>query len=336
MELTIRKIAQIAGVSRGTVDKVLHNRPGVSDKVRAAVKKIIKENEYKPNSIARALSSCNQKRVLGVVLLVPEGNAYSAQVLNGVQRAGREIAEFGFALDVRVLKTYSAQAQAKAIRSLEESGVCAIAAMALDSKEIDEALKEVSVPVVAMTSDFSSRLCFVGQDLKEGARIAAGLLGKCVGTQGTVAVLHGPQTMQAHKIRVNAFKEHIKNDYPGVTICKEVCNDDIDALSYEETRRIVKEFPQLSGLYLTGAGIRGACAALDECQKSALPVVCYDLNDDTRALLREGRIAFVVDHDAELEGCLAVTTLAQYVMEPQEKPSDTIFTPTKIFMKENI
>lgn len=37
MKMTIRKIAELAGVSRGTVDKVVHDREGVSNEVRAQV-----------------------------------------------------------------------------------------------------------------------------------------------------------------------------------------------------------------------------------------------------------------------------------------------------------
>ena len=47
MKITIRKIAELAGVSRGTVDKVVHDRAGVSDEVRAQVQKVIDESGYK-------------------------------------------------------------------------------------------------------------------------------------------------------------------------------------------------------------------------------------------------------------------------------------------------
>ena len=54
MKVTIRKIAALAGVSRGTVDKVIHNRPGVSDAVRAKVRAIIEEQGYRPPAHHRA------------------------------------------------------------------------------------------------------------------------------------------------------------------------------------------------------------------------------------------------------------------------------------------
>ena len=50
--ITIKEIAALAGVSRGTVDRVLHNRPGVSQENIDKVNKIIKEYDFKPNFIA--------------------------------------------------------------------------------------------------------------------------------------------------------------------------------------------------------------------------------------------------------------------------------------------
>ena len=46
MKVTIKEIAERAGVHRATVDKVLHNRVGVSDEVRMKVQRIIKEMGY--------------------------------------------------------------------------------------------------------------------------------------------------------------------------------------------------------------------------------------------------------------------------------------------------
>ena len=43
MKVTMKQIAEIAGVHRSTVDKVIHGRPGVSDDVRQKVQKIIDE-----------------------------------------------------------------------------------------------------------------------------------------------------------------------------------------------------------------------------------------------------------------------------------------------------
>src|SRR5690606_17462922 len=53
----VKEIARRAQVSIATVDRVLHNRPGVSVKTKAKIEAIIKEIDYKPNLLARRLAS---------------------------------------------------------------------------------------------------------------------------------------------------------------------------------------------------------------------------------------------------------------------------------------
>ena len=53
-KIRIKDIAERSGVSVGTVDRVLHNRPNVSGKARAKVEAILKEINYQPNMYASA------------------------------------------------------------------------------------------------------------------------------------------------------------------------------------------------------------------------------------------------------------------------------------------
>ena len=54
--LTIRQIAQLAGVSRGTVDRVLNNRAGVNPETAARVRRIAEEVGYQPNIAGQQLA----------------------------------------------------------------------------------------------------------------------------------------------------------------------------------------------------------------------------------------------------------------------------------------
>lgn len=55
--IRIKDIAQMAGVSVGTVDRVLHSRSGVSESSRIKVEEILKKLNYQPNMYASALAS---------------------------------------------------------------------------------------------------------------------------------------------------------------------------------------------------------------------------------------------------------------------------------------
>ena len=68
MRVTIKQVAAEAGVSRGAVDKVIHNRPGISDEVRKRIQDVIKKLGYKPNKAARALLVSRKQTTFAVII----------------------------------------------------------------------------------------------------------------------------------------------------------------------------------------------------------------------------------------------------------------------------
>ena len=69
MGVTLKDIAEMAGVHKSTVDKVIHNRPGVSDKKREEIKKLLEETGYESNPLAKALNYQKKKLKVAAVLL---------------------------------------------------------------------------------------------------------------------------------------------------------------------------------------------------------------------------------------------------------------------------
>ena len=53
--MTINEIAKLAGVSRGTVDRVIHNRGNVKPEIQTRIQQIIRETGFSPNMAASAL-----------------------------------------------------------------------------------------------------------------------------------------------------------------------------------------------------------------------------------------------------------------------------------------
>ena len=82
--IRIKDIAERAGVSVGTVDRVLHNRPNVSKTALEKVNKALKEMDYKPNVYASALAY-NKSYTFYIVLPKHEQEAYWDEVEEGAQ-----------------------------------------------------------------------------------------------------------------------------------------------------------------------------------------------------------------------------------------------------------
>ena len=77
--IRIKDIAERAGVSVGTVDRVLHDRPNVSKPAREKVEQALKEMNYQPNMYASALA---YNKAYTFCLLIPkhESEAYWEEI----------------------------------------------------------------------------------------------------------------------------------------------------------------------------------------------------------------------------------------------------------------
>ena len=89
-KLTLEEIAELAGVSRSTVSRVVNNHPGVKPAVRARILKVIEETGYHPDPAARSLA----RRRSGIIgLVVPRAvqflftDPYYPRLLQGIAQA---------------------------------------------------------------------------------------------------------------------------------------------------------------------------------------------------------------------------------------------------------
>lgn len=85
---TIEDIAQAAGVSRGTVSRVLNNHPSVNDETRARVSQVIETLNYRPNFSARHMRTASSNLV-GFGLMTDEviTTPYAVDIISGAQEA---------------------------------------------------------------------------------------------------------------------------------------------------------------------------------------------------------------------------------------------------------
>ena len=95
---TIKDIARMAGVSAGTVDRVLHNRGDVSPKSKAKVQKVLDEIHYQPNVFAIGLAA---KKKYTFICLIPYyiEHDYWHSVVSGIERARQELRPFNVSVD---------------------------------------------------------------------------------------------------------------------------------------------------------------------------------------------------------------------------------------------
>ena len=83
--ITIKDIAERAGVSYATVSRALNNRSDVSSETRKLIMELAAEMGYQPNAIARSLV---KRKSMNIALIVPDvSNPFFADITMAVNSA---------------------------------------------------------------------------------------------------------------------------------------------------------------------------------------------------------------------------------------------------------
>ena len=143
MAVTIKKIAELAGVSTGTVDRALHDRGRVDPKVAQRIKQIALELDYRPNSVAKGLSNRKRNIKISVILHIQNSNLYFDDVKAGIQKCREEIKDFGITVEIFPCPDYNAECQLALIDQTIEDGANAIVIVPINSPLIRTRLNEL-------------------------------------------------------------------------------------------------------------------------------------------------------------------------------------------------
>lgn len=339
-QATIKKIAELANVSRGTVDRALHGRKGVKPAVRQRVLEIAAALDYKPNLIGRSLANLHDVISIGIVLS-PEYNPFIEDILKGVRAASDEFKPFGFNVIVKMLDTLDPSEQLEILDQLESQGISGISMIPLDAESIRNKLNELDkkgIPIVTFNSPMSgiNNLCFVGQDHICGGTCAGGLMGKLLPNGGRVAIIISSHNLTCHQERLSGFKQKISACHPGIEIVEIAENADRDDLAFQSTFRFVQKYPDLDGIYIAGGGILGMGQALKATGKAGkLKVICHDFIDDAVRLLKDGTIDFAIGQNPERQGYLLVSLLFNYLVK-KEQPPKFVEMPVEIAIGDSL
>ena len=215
MRTTIKMIAERAGVSIGTVDRVLHDRPYVKAEVRERVLRVMEELDYHPNRMASALATSGTPRKLALVQPEWEEGFVRDEMDAGTARFLEEYRDYNVSLDIR---NYPSGDEAECLRLLNEAvenGAQAVALCASGTEEIRRALERLSergIPVATFNSDVPGgrRICYVGEDGHRAGRVA-GEIASCFLSRGDAfLVIYADPKYTAHKARVDGFLERLE------------------------------------------------------------------------------------------------------------------------------
>ena len=137
MKLGIKEVARRANVSIATVSRVLNGSELVTDETREAVMKVVKDLNYRPNAIGRALVT-QKTNLLGVILPDVHSEFFS-ELIRGIDEAARQ-----HKYHIIVASTHSDKKEIESMLSVMQGG--RVDGLIIMSPHIDtkEVLKHLS------------------------------------------------------------------------------------------------------------------------------------------------------------------------------------------------
>ena len=165
MAVTIKQIAELANVSRGTVDKVLNDRPGVKEATKQKILQIVKELDYKPNYLGKALVQSKDPLKIGIIL-TPEYNPFVHEIIRGIHMAKEEFHPFGLQIETKMLNSLEPAEQIGLLNTFENEGYAGIAVFPLNDRQVRLKINQLSergIAVITFNSQVSkiNELCFI-------------------------------------------------------------------------------------------------------------------------------------------------------------------------------
>lgn len=330
-----QKVADVAGVSRGTVDRVINGKPNVKPETKERVLRAITELGYSPNTNGRALALCNREFSFCAVypgIEIP----YFSDVLTGIDGALNELHDFNLSLESIFTHGLSTE---DVIERIDACPAQAFMVALEDTPEIRACIRrktEQGIPVITFNTDIHDcgRLCFVGQDLYKSGRIAASLMLKLFpdGSAGIVVVTGNTQ-FQAHRARTDGFADVIRQSGKDIEIVKLLETDDEQEKTYDRLSHALRDQQGIDGIYLASGHIEAAIRAIKETGKK-YSVVVNDLSPMIKDSLKNGTFDFTIYQNPYEQGYRPIRLLFDFLLNGQKPSQELYFTENTIITDE--
>lgn len=338
---TIPDLAQAAGVSVATVNRVLADqgnvRPATMERVLNAAKNI---GFYGVRSIEGSVQDARPKDDFAMLLQQPGRPFYEALGQNLREAAGavegREVAA-----SIHFMNDISPDAVAETILSTADDAE-ALAVVAADHPLVRDAIERVvgeGTPVIAMIAPINANcnVGFVGLDNYKVGRTAGWAFDKMCRTRGKIGVLVGNHRYRNQDLNESGFRSYCREFAPDFTILEPLTTFETGAVARELTEGLLRDHPDLSGLFISGGGITGAISAIRDAGRSGdFVAVGYELFPQTKAALIDGTLTMIIHHPlAEL----ARETVASLIRAKGAGPSggsQRTLLDFHIYTRENI
>jgi len=317
MKVTIYDISNKLGVSTATVNRALNGKPKVSEETRRLVIETAKQMGFKANKAAMSLA----RKTIKIGFVMQESiYDFNNEVLRGAKKACDELSDFNVQGDFHIVnQPYGRSEMISIMRKMGESGFNGIILVPSDDmREYDQVIEELfykDIPIATVISDVvnSKRLISVRNNGIISGKIAADLLWMLVQDK-PVAIFTGFKDRGVHKENIDGFMLQQKK-YP-LNVVAVYENQDDPNIAYHATDKLLKEYPDVGGLYICSANSATVCKKIIELDMGGkIKIVASDIFSELNDYLEKGIINATIFQDPFNQGRLAFKYLYEHIAE---------------------
>ncbi|WP_017260077.1 LacI family DNA-binding transcriptional regulator [Pedobacter arcticus] len=338
----VKEIARRANVSIATVDRVLHNRSGVSLKTKEKIEAIIADLDYKPNVFARRLAS---KKILRLAVLIPQVSnetAFWQAPLEGIAKAQEEIRNYGitvenFLFDLNDISTF--EKYTKVILESEFDGVLVAPVFINESTQFANKCQKLKIPYVFINSDIPNQdsLCYIGPNLYQSGYMGAHLLSYILSENSKILLINISKEIDTHHHLLRK-EEGFRGYFAENNKSYEVVKIDIRQTDYESVEKQLNEvFSQqkdIKALFVTNSRVSSVAKYIQEHKLQHLLLLGFDFLPQNIDFLKKNVIDFLICQKPQEQGYKAIIALYNKLVH-NINTEKINFMPIDIISREN-
>lgn len=341
--ITVKDIALLAGVSKGTVDRVIHNRGEVSESSRQKVLKVAEQLGYKPNVYASLLAS--QKNYI-MACLIPSfrPDEYWSQVAGGLQAAQQKASPFHITVELLTYDLFSVdsfRSQFERLLSLNPDMVVLAPTFQDASREFMTLLDEKNIPCLLIDSYLpdADYLAYFGMPMFESGYLAAQLLfGRQEVEQVAVFRIHKDRQLinNSANWRYDGFMQYIKDRGYRTQVVDEYIDPYDTQYNRQVFERFFSRYPHIRHLITFNSRVHLVANFISHARMEAdTTLVGFDHLPQNLEGLKAGSIQFLITQHTETLLSHCVDAMANYLFYRQSPGVQNNYLPMDILTRYN-
>jgi len=340
----IKDIADMAGVSIGTVDRVIHNRGEVAEKTRLKVLEILKETNYSPNVMAQVLKTKKRFHLVSLLPSPSESNPFWKKHPLGMIKAVEELEPFPVILSQITFDLQSEddfQKKTAEVLDLKPDGVLLAPIFKTESIAFCSRLQIEKVPFVFIdgyieNTDF---LAYIGENSFQSGRVAGQLIDMLASEKSDILVVTIARNIQnVHHLnnRTEGFLSYFKKS--GKNAGKKIIlniPEPATLIVRDAIEKALRDNKGIGSIFITGSRSFLIAQYLEEKGLRSINHVGYDLLDLNVKFLKSGATRFLIGQRPEEQTYKGIKKLFEF-LSLHKIPDKIEYLPVDIVTSENV